>query len=73
MAASEGPAVLGVPCAESRASPMVSPCHPGFGLSLLHTITASAEVQALSLLGIFVLGIAAAQILLFVPRLLTVP
>ncbi|MFF4962058.1 ferric reductase-like transmembrane domain-containing protein [Streptomyces sp. NPDC001222] len=44
--------------------------YPAFGLSLLHTITASAEVQALGLLGIFVLGIAAAPILLFVLRLL---
>jgi methionine sulfoxide reductase heme-binding subunit len=41
-----------------------------FALSLLHTITASAEVQALGLLGIAVLGIAAAPILLFVLRLL---
>ncbi|WP_327432928.1 ferric reductase-like transmembrane domain-containing protein [Streptomyces sp. NBC_01236] len=44
--------------------------YPAFGLSLLHTVTASAEVQALGLLGIFVLGIATAPILLFVLRLL---
>jgi sulfoxide reductase heme-binding subunit YedZ len=44
--------------------------YPAFGLSLLHTVTASAEVQALGLLGIFVLGIATAPVLLFALRLL---
>lgn len=41
-----------------------------FGLSLLHTVTASAEVQALGMMGIFVCGIAGAPILLFILRLL---
>ncbi|MCC9311578.1 ferric reductase-like transmembrane domain-containing protein [Kitasatospora sp. RB6PN24] len=44
--------------------------YPSFGLSLLHVVTASAEVQALGLMGMFVCGIAGAPILLFILRLL---
>ncbi|MEK2479283.1 ferric reductase-like transmembrane domain-containing protein [Streptomyces noursei] len=41
-----------------------------FGLSLLHVITTSAEVQALGMLGIVVLGCAGACVLLLVLRML---
>ncbi|MEV5880393.1 hypothetical protein AB0L75_40665 [Streptomyces sp. NPDC052101] len=44
--------------------------YPAFALSLLHTVMVSAEVQALGMLGIAVLGCAAAPTLLFVLRLL---
>lgn len=41
-----------------------------FGLSVIHTFTASAEVQALGLLGVAVIGCAGACLLLFLLRLL---
>ncbi len=44
--------------------------YPAFAFSLLHVVTASAEVQALGMMGTFVLGIAGAPILLFILRLL---
>jgi cell division protein FtsN len=44
--------------------------YPAFVLVVLHTFTTSAEVKALGLVGVAVVGIAGAVLLMFILRLI---